>query len=71
MARALFIALLGLLLASCASTRAGNVARLSVEPRFSSELECVADCLDDAEETCESCAAHCLTPDGPQVAVLR
>jgi len=71
MSRAFFIALLGLLLTSCASTRVGNVARVSVEPRFSSELECVADCLDDAAETCESCVAHCLTGDGPQVAILR
>ena len=71
MSRAILIALLGLLLTSCASTRVGTIARVSVEPRLSSELECVADCLDDAEETCESCVAHCLGGDGPQVAVLR
>ena len=54
-----------LLLTACASTRvpADHVAR--VEP-VSGEITCMAECLDDASETCESCASDCL--DRPSTA---
>jgi len=42
----------------------GTVAKINaLEPRFqpmSDEVSCMADCLDDGSETCDSCAADCL-----------
>lgn len=52
-----------LLLGACASARvpADHVAR--VQP-MTDEVSCMADCLDDGSQTCDSCAADCLEQGG-------
>jgi hypothetical protein len=48
-----------LLLNACATARVApdRVARVQL---MSDEVSCMADCLDDGSETCDSCAADCL-----------
>ena len=49
-----------LLLNACATSARvapDRVARVQV---MSDEVSCMADCLDDGSETCDSCAADCL-----------
>jgi hypothetical protein len=63
MLRSLIVASSLLVLAACATPRpAAEVSTLAQRTAESSdELECMADCLDDSTEDCESCANHCLT----------
>lgn len=47
------------MLTACASTPVApeRVARVQA---MTDEVSCMADCLDDGSETCDSCAADCL-----------
>jgi len=64
MLRTLIVASSLLLLAACATPRlAADTSTLAQRAAADSsdELECMADCLDDSTEDCESCADRCLT----------
>ena len=62
MQRLLAIGLASFLAWGCAV--APQHARLAVvEPsQASQELECLGDCLDEADMSCEECAARCFAP---------
>ena len=56
------------LLTACASAPVPPERVARIQP-VSSEIACMADCLDDGSETCASCASDCLErPNGPHVA---
>jgi hypothetical protein len=64
MKRTVLVILVTLLLSACGSLPATRLAALSVASKFSDELECMSDCLDDSMGTCESCADRCLESRG-------
>jgi len=50
-----------LLLGACGSIAVDKrVVAAANEPVVSDEMDCMADCLQDTSETCESCADSCL-----------
>jgi hypothetical protein len=60
---------LALLLGACGSIGVGGDRVALREPVVSDEMDCMADCLQDTSETCESCADNCLQrPASPSVA---
>ena len=52
-----------LILSACATVRAPAERVARVQP-MTDEVSCMADCLDDGSETCDSCAADCLERAG-------
>ena len=60
MTRTLWMAALLMTLAACASAPAGVDRVASARPPPSDDLECMAECLEDGAEDCESCANRCL-----------
>jgi hypothetical protein len=62
MKRLLAIGLVSFLAWGCAS--APRSARLAVvaPSQALQELECMGDCLDEADASCEDCAAQCFSP---------
>jgi len=52
-----------LILSACATVRVAPERIARVQP-MSDEVSCMADCLDDGSETCDSCAADCLEQGG-------
>jgi hypothetical protein len=60
MSRSSILALISLLVASCAVTPEGDVRlATSGESELAAELECMCDCLDEGDTTGESCFARC------------
>ncbi|HXF79952.1 MAG TPA: hypothetical protein VN598_13875 [Usitatibacter sp.] len=51
---------LALLLGACGSIGVEGDRVALREPVVSDEMDCMADCLQDTSETCESCADSCL-----------
>ena len=59
----LAVILLTFLLASgCASQTARLRVASSQPSQAAMELECMGDCLEDADASCEDCAARCFAP---------
>ena len=59
----LAVILLTFLLASgCASQTARLKVASSQPSQAAMELECMGDCLEDSEASCEDCAARCFAP---------
>lgn len=48
-----------LMLSACATANVAPERIARVQP-MTDEVSCMADCLDDGSETCDSCAADCL-----------
>ena len=58
MLRFVIIALVAVLAVGCGSLPKERVA--SIEPsQAASELECMSDCLDEADTNCDDCAVRC------------
>ena len=70
MNRLVLAAVLGLFLTACASAPPRLVASAKAI-EFSDELECLADCLDDGEVTCEECVTKCLKSEPGTVVASR
>jgi hypothetical protein len=69
MLRLIPILALSLLLAACGSIARDERVLASGEPAVSDEMDCMAECLQDSAEDCESCADSCLRhPTSPAVA---
>ena len=51
-----------LLASGCASTARLKVASAKQPTQAAMELDCMGDCLEDAEASCEECAARCFAP---------
>jgi len=51
---------LSLLLGACGSIAVEGDKVAVREPVVSDEMDCMADCLQDTSETCETCADSCL-----------
>jgi hypothetical protein len=63
MFRSLILASLLAFAAGCASTPvAKQVALASSAGATSEEMDCMSECLESADEDCESCVAQCLKP---------
>ena len=60
MIRTLWMAALLVTLAACASAPASVDRVASARQSTSDDLECMAECLEDGVEDCESCANRCL-----------
>ena len=66
MTRAALLLAFSVLLAGCAGLEAQVTAQaVPAAARVTDEVDCMADCLQDNAEDCETCAVHCLghTPD--------
>ena len=61
-----------LLLGACGSVAVNERVRVAHETAVSDEMDCMAECLQDTSETCESCADSCLqrAPSSAVAAVL-
>jgi hypothetical protein len=60
MKRFLLIALVSMLAAGCATPRGGEIRVARAEPsQASEELECMGDCLDASDGSCDECAMRC------------
>ena len=63
MRHSVLVAVLLAFAAGCASAPVvQKVATSSSGRSTSEELECMSECLDSADEDCESCVAQCLKP---------
>jgi predicted lipoprotein with Yx(FWY)xxD motif len=51
---------LALLLGACGSVAVEAEKVAARQPAVSDEMDCMADCLQDTSETCETCADSCL-----------
>ena len=60
MQRLILILALSLLLGACGSIARDEGVLASSEPAVSDEMDCMAECLQDSSEDCESCADSCL-----------
>jgi hypothetical protein len=60
MTRTISILALALFLPGCATVAVQTLAQSRPDVEMSDEMECMTDCLQDASETCESCAGSCL-----------
>ena len=61
-----------LVMTGCATVVPRSSLLAASKAEATSELECMVDCLEERNETCEGCADRCLrTDDGPQVASLK
>ena len=70
MARSILIACLLAFAAGCASAPvATKVAVSSRDGAISEEIDCMSECLESADEDCESCVRQCLEPT-PGIAAL-
>ena len=69
MLRSIVISVLLALAAGCAATPATHRVAASTSPRATSEeLDCMSECLESADENCETCAQQCLDPAPGQAA---
>lgn len=60
MTRSLIISLMALILSACASVpEASIVTTVAVADQISEELECMSDCLGEADSDADSCVARC------------
>ena len=60
MKRLLMIVLLSMLAAGCATPRGSEMRLAKAEPsQASEELECMGDCLEEPDGSCDDCAMRC------------
>lgn len=65
------IALLGLFLTACGSLPRVAVVASAAPTPITDELECMAECLEGPDSTCDGCADRCLERStSPVVATL-
>jgi hypothetical protein len=54
------LALAAIALGACSTMGQLEASRTVVAHQTSDEVACMAECLDDGSESCDSCAADCL-----------
>ena len=60
MKRFLVIMLLSILASGCATPRGGEIRLARAEPsQATEELECMGDCLEEPDGSCDECAMRC------------
>ena len=62
--------LVALMLGACGTLPSGPRVVATLTPEPSGELECMAECLGESGETCESCADRCFEREGANVALV-
>ena len=60
MLRSILVLAISLLLGACGSLPRDERMVASSETEVSDEMDCMAECLQDTSEDCESCADSCL-----------
>ena len=62
--KAFLLAMATVALGACTTVAPVQLAQKADPRRTSDEVSCMAECLDDGSETCDSCAVDCLESGG-------